>query len=125
MYFYYVTLRKLKTFPSGKINFDVVKQDHGKDVNRCQSRNIKRGRIKRPLYNLPFSPQVYCGQIQDSAASSFACAFLSCSYLQILYSWEAPAPPTKKLTAKRFQFFGIITNEYLDQINPVAVSTPD
>lgn len=61
---------------------------------------------------------------QDSAAS-LACAFKSCLCLQILYSWEAPAPPTKKLTQNRFQFFGIMTNEYLDQIRPVAVSTPD
>ncbi|KAG7215766.1 hypothetical protein INR49_021889, partial [Caranx melampygus] len=33
-------------------------------------------------------------------------------------SWEAPALPTKKLTANRFQFFGIMTNEYLDQMSP-------
>lgn len=38
--------------------------------------------------------------------------------LQILKSWEAPAPPTKKLTQNRFQFLGMITSEYLDQIRP-------
>jgi hypothetical protein len=34
----------------------------------------------------------------------------------------APAAPTKKLTANRLQFFGIITSEYLDQINPVETT---
>lgn len=40
------------------------------------------------------------------------------THCHILYSCEPPAPPTKKFTAKRFQFLGIITREYLDQIKP-------
>jgi len=59
---------------------------------------------------------------QDSVTAS---AFLLCSYLQILKSWLLPAQPRKKLTANRFQFFGMMTKEYLDQIRPVAVSTAD
>lgn len=55
----------------------------------------------------------------------FALAFNSWLYLQMRKSWEAPAAPTKKLTANRLQFFGIITSEYLDQINPVAINTAD
>lgn len=49
------------------------------------------------------------------------CKFLT--NLQILKSWDAPALPTKKLTANRFQFFGIMTNEYLDQISPVGAES--
>lgn len=40
------------------------------------------------------------------------------THFHILKSWDPPAHPTKKLTANRFQFFGIITSEYLDQIRP-------
>jgi len=61
---------------------------------------------------------------QDSGAAANS-AFFSCSYFQILKSWLLPAQPRKKLTANRFQFFGIMTKEYLDQIRPVAVSTAD
>ena len=50
----------------------------------------------------------------------FALAVSSWLYLQIWESSEAPAVPAKELTASRLQFFGIITSEYLDQINPVA-----
>jgi len=41
------------------------------------------------------------------------------TYLHIRKSWEPPAQPTKKFTANRLQFLGIITREYLDQIRPV------
>lgn len=40
------------------------------------------------------------------------------THLNIRYSWDPPAPPTKKFTAKRFQFLGMMTREYLDQIRP-------
>lgn len=40
------------------------------------------------------------------------------THFHILQSCDPPAPPTKKFTAKRFQFLGIITKEYLDQIRP-------
>lgn len=46
-------------------------------------------------------------------------------YLHIRKSWEPPAQPTKKFTANRLQFLGIITREYLDQIRPVAINTAD
>lgn len=42
------------------------------------------------------------------------------TYLHILNSWVPPAQPTKKLTANRDQFFGIITREYRDHISPVS-----
>jgi hypothetical protein len=32
---------------------------------------------------------------------------------------------TNTLTLNRFQFFGVMTREYLDQIVPVAASAPD
>lgn len=38
--------------------------------------------------------------------------------LHILVSWTLPHMPRKKLTANRAQFLGMITKQYLDQINP-------
>lgn len=38
--------------------------------------------------------------------------------LHILMSWTLPHMPRKKLTANRAQFLGMITKQYLDQINP-------
>lgn len=81
-----------------------------------------------PNVKSPFqSTAVECWQqkcTQDCAAS-FSFAFKVWLYLQILQSWDPPAQPRKKLTQNRFQFFGIMTSEYLDQIRPVAVSTAD
>lgn len=49
---------------------------------------------------------------------SITCTLID-AYLHIRKSWEPPAQPTKKFTANRLQFLGIITREYLDQIRPV------
>ncbi len=38
--------------------------------------------------------------------------------LHILMSWMLPHMPRKKFTANRAQFLGMITKQYLDQINP-------
>lgn len=38
--------------------------------------------------------------------------------LHILVSWMLPHMPRKKFTANRAQFLGMITKQYLDQINP-------
>lgn len=71
-----------QNIPNRENNPDLVK--HGMDVNRCQCKSIKRG--GRLSAQCIISLSVHkCGEIviQDSPAS-FACAFLSCSYLQIL-----------------------------------------
>lgn len=47
------------------------------------------------------------------------------TYSQILVSWKIPVQATNMLTLNRFQFFGVMTNEYLDHIRPVAASAPD
>lgn len=36
-----------------------------------------------------------------------------------------PVQATNTFTLNRFQFLGMITNEYLDQIQPVAAKAPD
>lgn len=57
---------------------------------------------------------------EDGAAVGTAVKWAAkrATHLNILYSWELPQPPTKKLTANRFQFLGIMTKEYLDQMSP-------
>lgn len=38
--------------------------------------------------------------------------------LHILMSWMLPHMPRKKFTANKAQFLGMITKQYLDQMNP-------
>lgn len=80
-----------------------------------------------PVWSLPLYPleEVERWHQQSTQDCSASLAFRAWLYLQILKSWEPPQQPRKKLTQNRFQFFGMMTNEYLDQIRPVAVSTAD
>ena len=45
--------------------------------------------------------------------------------LHILANWKSPVQATNILTLNKFQFFGVMTREYLDHIIPVAASAPD
>lgn len=53
------------------------------------------------------------------------CRDITFTHLKALVIWYIAVNATKRLTLKRPQFFGIMTKEYLVQINPVIPKAPD
>lgn len=89
--------------------------------------NCKTNNVAKPICNVSRRVQFLLPVALAERLAAFLNSWfmLSCTctlgnaYLHIRKSWEPPAQPTKKFTANRLQFLGIITREYLDQIRPV------